>query len=93
MAYLSQIPGAESILDAASVGTRSARRLPLAARISSITTWIVDYIETAAEFYAAAALYEQLSRLSDVELKRRGLSRGDLARDVSATCNRVAHPD
>jgi hypothetical protein len=35
-----------------------------------------------ADHYAAAAMYEQLSRLSDAELQRRGLSRSTLARDV-----------
>jgi hypothetical protein len=85
MAYLSQFPSAESILDANPVVPRSAGRLPLPARISSIAKWIGDYVEAAAAYYAAAAIYEQLSRLSDAELHRRGLSRAGLAREVSAT--------
>jgi hypothetical protein len=32
--------------------------------------------------WTAEAMYEQLSRLSDAELARRGLSRGTLAHDV-----------
>jgi hypothetical protein len=37
---------------------------------------------TCAEYAAVAATYEQLSTLSDAELRRRGLSRATLARDV-----------
>jgi hypothetical protein len=44
-----------------------------------------DWIETAADYYAAAAMYEQLSKLSDAELQRRGLSRATLASDVCDT--------
>jgi hypothetical protein len=35
-----------------------------------------------ADRHAAATVYEELSRLSDVELARRGLSRDVLARDL-----------
>jgi hypothetical protein len=43
-----------------------------------IVTWAI----TCAEYYAAATMYEQLSRLSDPELERRGFTRATLARDV-----------
>ena len=43
------------------------------------------WVRTAANHYAAAVVYEQLSRLSDAELQRRGLSRDCLARDALAT--------
>jgi hypothetical protein len=85
MTFYSQFPSAESILDAAPVASRGAGRLSFWARISSMAKGISDYIETAADYYAAAAIYEQLSRLSDAELHRRGLSRASLARDVCAT--------
>jgi len=52
-----------------------------------IMTWAV----TCADEYAAAAMYEQLSALSDAELMRRGLSRATLAHDVRATCDRVSN--
>jgi hypothetical protein len=84
MAYLSQFPNADSLLEGVPAVSRSAGRLPLAARISSMAKWIGDYVERAARYYAAAAIYEQLSRLSDAELRRRGLSRHTLARDVVA---------
>ena len=50
---------------------------------------IAAWADTCADYYAAAALYEQLSALSDAELARRGLSRATLAQDVRATCDRI----
>lgn len=50
--------------------------------ISSLCARIAVWIRTAADYYAAAAAYEQLSKLSNAELRRRGLSRATLARDV-----------
>jgi len=49
---------------------------------SSLGTRIAGWITTAADYYTAATVYEQLSRLSDAELQRRGLSRANLARDI-----------
>lgn len=40
-------------------------------------------------YYTAAAIYEDLSRLSDAELARRGLDRATLAREACA----AAEPD
>ena len=61
---------------------------------ASLSTWIrslggrfANWIDTCADYYAAAAMYEQLSALSDAELMRRGLSRATLARDVRAVCD------
>jgi hypothetical protein len=56
---------------------------PLAQRIA-------DWVTTAADYNEAAAMYERLSRLSDAELKRRGLSRTTLARDICKSCDRTA---
>jgi hypothetical protein len=50
----------------------------------SIGLRLVEWVETCADYYAAAAMYEQLSALSDAELTRRGLSRANLARDLCA---------
>ena len=47
------------------------------------------WIETCADYYAAAVLYDELSGLSDAELSRRGLSRDTLARDISQACDRT----
>ena len=82
MAYLSQFPSAENVLEIAPVASSSTGGWGLKARISSMAKWVGDYIKMMAEYYAAATMYEQLSKLSDAELRRRGLSRHSLARDV-----------
>ncbi len=46
------------------------------------------WFRTCASFYEAAALYEELNRLSDAELARRGLDRPNLARDLLEACER-----
>jgi hypothetical protein len=56
---------------------------------SSLGTRIADWLATAADYYTAAAVYEQLSRLSDGELQRRGLSRATLASDICQACDRA----
>lgn len=43
------------------------------------------WIHTCADYWAAAATYEQLSKLSDADLQHRGLSRTTLARDICAS--------
>jgi hypothetical protein len=65
----------------------------LAQRLSAIAMWAGACIEVLAAYYAATLMYEQLSRLSDTELARRGLSRGNLARDVLAACDRTTRRD
>ena len=50
--------------------------------LSSLGGRIVGRLRVAANYYAAAAAYEQLSKLSNAELRRRSLSRATLARDV-----------
>jgi hypothetical protein len=57
---------------------------------TSLGTRIAGWITTAADYYTAAAVYEQLSRLSDAELQRRGFSRGNLARDICEVCDSTA---
>lgn len=47
------------------------------------------WIETCRDYYKAAAVYEQLSGLSDAELRRRGLSRATLASDIVRACDRA----
>jgi hypothetical protein len=49
---------------------------------------IVELVEARADAYAAAALYEQLSRLSNAELERRGIPRRELHRHVFETLTR-----
>jgi hypothetical protein len=49
---------------------------------ASLGARFATWVKTCADQYAAAAAYEHLSRLSDTELKHRGLSRDILARDL-----------
>ena len=60
--------------------------------IKSIGRRIATWADTCADYYAAAAMYEQLSALSDAELSRRGLSRATLAGEVRAACDRELRP-
>ena len=47
------------------------------------------WIDTCADYYAAAAIYEHLSKLSEAELRRRGLSHTTLASEIARTCGRI----
>jgi hypothetical protein len=58
--------------------------LELHSRFFNLLGAVIGWVHAAAGYYAAAAMYEDLSRLSDSELTRRGLSRADLARLVGA---------
>jgi hypothetical protein len=60
-----------------------------AARLEALKKYLIACIETCADYYAAAALYDELSRFSDAELHRCGLSRDTLARDISQACDRT----
>jgi len=60
--------------------------------IKSIGGRIATWADTCADYYAAAAMYGQLSALSDAELTRRGLSRATLAGEVRAACDREIRP-
>jgi lipase chaperone LimK len=62
---------------------------PAAARLRWLVQRAASWANTYADYYAAAALYEQLRGLSDAELQRRGLSRETLARDACARCDRI----
>ena len=57
-------------------------------RFAKMTAWFA----TCADYHAAAGMYEELSRLSDAELKRRGLSRDTLAQDVCESSDREEKP-
>jgi len=48
----------------------------------SLKAYLAAWITTSAAYYEAAAIYEKLSKLSDAELRRRGLTRPDLARRI-----------
>lgn len=67
--------------------TGATGQLSLASLWSRIAVWV----RTCTDYYDAAAAYEQLSRLSNAELQRRGLSRETLAREVCEACERRDH--
>jgi hypothetical protein len=66
---------------------RTAGEFSPTKRIATVWAAIADWISATADYYAAAEIYKQLSRLSDVELRRRGLSRATLAQNVFAACD------
>ena len=78
----------DNLLPAEAVRPNASQLLRSA--FSSLAQRIADWITTAADYYEAAAMYEQLSKLSNAELQRRGLSRATLARDVCDACGSTA---
>ena len=63
----------------------------LASSIERLTKVVIAWVQTCADYWSAANLYESLRNLSDAELHRRGLSRDTVARDVCQSCDRTAH--
>jgi hypothetical protein len=61
---------------------------PVSDWIKSIGQRVSVWATACADYYSAAALYDELRGLSDAELQRRGLSRDTLARDVCQACDR-----
>jgi|GEM_PF-1981360 hypothetical protein len=55
-----------------------------------LLTRVSESIETCTDYYAASAMYEELSRRSDAELRRRGLTRESLARDICVAADRTS---
>jgi hypothetical protein len=50
------------------------------------------WLATCTAYYEAAGQYEELSRLSDADLERRGLSRDTLAKDICEAADRESRP-
>jgi hypothetical protein len=59
----------------------------LSSSIRSAAEGFAAWVQSCADYWAAAALYDSLRRLSDSELQKRGLSRDTLAREVFHSCN------
>jgi hypothetical protein len=72
MAAQGQLVGYQTAVD--------ARRDTGSVNLKSALKWLVERIDAYAEYRGSAALYEELRRLSDAELRRRGLRRETLAR-------------
>ena len=60
---------------------------PVSDWIKSIRQRFSAWASACVDYYSAAALYDELRGLSDAELRRRGLSRDTLGRDVCQTCD------
>jgi hypothetical protein len=61
-----------------------------ASRVSALGTRVAGWLATAADYYIAATIYEQLSKLSDAELHRLGFSRVTLGWDIAQACDRAS---
>jgi hypothetical protein len=64
-------------------------RPSLGAHLGALKAHLAAWVGTCADYYQAAALYDELSGLSDAELHRRGLSRATLPWDLSQACDRT----
>ena len=87
MAITEHISGIDSGIDAVPSAETAAS---LSSSIKSLVRFFVTWADSCANYYAAAAIYEQLSKLSNAELHKRGLSRDTLASDVFQSCDRTA---
>lgn len=67
------------------------RRPPFDARLRARAAHLVVWIKTCTDYYRASAMYEELSKLSDVELRRRGLGRATLGWDIAQACDRAGN--
>ena len=72
---------------ATSAGERAASLFNL---VKSLTKSIASWVQSTADLWAAAALYDALRRLSDAELHKRGFSRDTLFQDVSQSGAHIA---
>lgn len=70
---------------AASIGLIIGHASDTAMRLAAL---IVDVLAVCADAWAAAGLYDELSKLSDAELERRGVPRNALNRCVFAIVTR-----
>jgi hypothetical protein len=70
-------------------GTLGATTLDRSSRLGLLRIWLAARIRRLADQYAAAVAYDALSRLSDTELRHRGLGRDILARDLSQGSDRA----
>jgi hypothetical protein len=66
-----------------SLAEASGTTAPARSRLGSLCAGVATWLKDCADNYAAATIYENLSRLSDTELKHRGLSRDLLSRDLN----------
>ena len=58
--------------------------------LKAAAVWLSEWFDSCADHYAAARMYESLSRLSDAQLEHRGLCRATLAQDLFRMCDRTS---
>jgi hypothetical protein len=58
--------------------------------VKSLIKGIASWVQSTADLWAAAALYDALRGLSDAELHKRGFSRDTLVRDVMQSGAHIA---
>jgi hypothetical protein len=80
------VPAAQDAVDRAS----AAWLLRLVQRLAA---WAAATTASFFDAYAAASLYDDLARLSDAELTRRGMSRADICRFVAEAATEHARDD
>jgi hypothetical protein len=66
----------------------SSSNLSLPGWLGPFASRMFGWLNTCRSYFAAAAIYNEMRGLSDAELKRRGLSRDTLARDICEACER-----
>ena len=64
-------------------------RPSLGAHLGTLRSHLAAWVETCADYYQAAAVYDEHSGLCDAELHRRGLSRATLGWDLTQACDRT----
>jgi len=60
---------------------------PILNRIMCFVKSFAAWMRSCADYWAAAAIYDSLNKLSDSELRKRGLSRATLVHDVFRSCD------
>ena len=88
MVITEHVSNVESDVDAVSPSETAAS---LSSSIKSLARFFITWVKSCADYYAAASMNDQLSKLSNAELHRRGLSRDTLIREVFRSCDRTAH--
>jgi hypothetical protein len=63
-----------------------AANQPTRTLLAKLLSYVRAWTAALADAYAMARMYEQRRRLCDAELRRRGLSRATLARDLWRKC-------
>jgi len=66
----------------------AATTLSIPNRIAAVAARVKAHVAVCTDYFAAAVAYEQLSKQSDAELRRRGLGRATLGWDIAQACDR-----